>query len=361
MHRAAPSRRGRRRLVAVLALAASTLGAAAATPASAMEIATQDDSVVLHQHYGNRARALDQMKALGVRWLRINVIWSEYKRYQRQFRRSNGWQPYDDAVNLARAKGIKVQFTIIGTPDYDRRGDKWLTYYKPKASRFKIFARNVARHFQGRVFRISIWNEFNLGRFLSPQRQAVTLYRALYKAGYAAIKGVDRRIEVLIGETTSSKNPLGMLQAVATTRGGLRTDGVAHHAFQFFIRPGARDRRYWGISNIPAIRRWQRTLARRKLLRTPRGGTPPLLITEYGYQRRGIYRISEAKRRSWALLSFQYARRTGAKQLLWYQISHQPTVFSRGDVWDSGIIDLRGRGDTVYNHLYKNRRTYGVR
>ena len=378
MHDHAPSHRGRRRLVAVLAVAASTLGAggAAAPSASAMEIATQDDSVFLHQHYGNRVHALNMMKRIGVRHLRVNVIWSEFKRYEAcargggppecrgyRGRSAGGFAPYDDIVNLAWSMGVRVQFTIIPTPDYDRRGDRSIYYYNTNARRFGAFARRIARRYRAKVRRMSVGNEPNLGRFLSPQRRAVPIYRAMYKAAYRAIKGADRRIEVLIGETTSSKNPLGFLSAVANTRGGLRSDGFAHHPFQFFIRPGRRDRRYIGISNISKIKATLRTLARRRLLRRSRGNSAiPILFTEYGYQRRGIYRTRpESKRAQWALESFVFARRRGVKQLLWYQVSHQPALFSRGDVWDSGMIDLAGRGDRVYNHLYANRRKFGVR
>jgi hypothetical protein len=366
MHDPAPSPQWRRRLVAVLAVAASTMGVGAATApsASAYEIGTQDDSVFLHQHYGNRVHALNMMKRIGVRHLRVNVIWSEFKRYERQFRRhrAGGWKPYDDIVNLARSMGVRVQFTIIATPDYDRRGDRYIWYRNTNARRFGAFARRIARRYRGKVRRHACGNEPNLGRFLSPQRRAVPLYRALYKACYRAIKGADRRNEVLIGETTSSKNPLGFLAAVANTRGGLRSDGFAHHGFQFFIRPGRPDRRYIGISNIPKIKATLRTLARRRLLRRSRGNSAiPILFTEYAYQRRGIYRIPESRRRQWALESFIFARRQRIKQMVWYQVSHQPIIFSRGDAWDSGMIDLAGRGDSVYNHLYRNRRRFGVR
>jgi hypothetical protein len=313
-----------------------------------MEVAVQDDAVFLERAYYNRDRAFDQALALGVRWLRVNLTWSTYKR--------SGLARYDDLVRAAAARGIRVQITLMGTPDYDRRGDKWITNYKPKPARVASFARSVASHFKGCVTRYAIWNEPNLGRFLSPSRQGPTLYRNLYRAAYAAIKQVDPATQVLIGELTSSHDPLGFLTRAARN---LRADGLAYHPFQFFTPPGARpsrrDSSFVGISQTRRIQSTLRTLRRRGALRTPRGGTVPVYFTEFGYQRKGIYRMSESRRKAWAVAALRYARKVGARQTVWYQLV-SPGGRTPGHVWDSGILNANGSVTPTYTALLRARK-----
>jgi hypothetical protein len=313
-----------------------------------MEIAVQDDAVFLDRAFYHRDRAFQQAAAIGARWLRVNLTWSNYKRY--------GFARHDDLVRAAAARGIRVQLTLMGTPDYDRRGDKWITNYKPNPSRVASFARTVAAHFKGCVTRYSIWNEPNLARFLSPSRQAPTLYRNLYRAAYGAIKGVDPRAQVLIGELTSSHDPLGFLTRAARN---LRADGLAYHPFQFFSPPGSRPSRrdgsFVGISRTRRIQAVLRTLRRRRALRTPRGGTVPVYFTEFGYQRRGIYRMPESRRKAWAVQAFRYARRLGVRQGLWYQLVSDPSAPRRGHVWDSGLLNASGSATPTYSSLVRAR------
>ena len=154
----------------------------------------------------------------------------------------------------------------------------------------------MAKHFKGRVFRYSLWNEPNLGRWLSPTRQAPLLYRKLVLAGYPALKRVDGRNQVLIGELTSSHDPLGFLRKAAS---GLKADGFAYHPFEFYRRPGSggSSRGFTGINSTPTIKGTLRTLARQHRLTTLRGGTLPLYYTEFGYLTKGFYRMSESRRR----------------------------------------------------------------
>jgi polysaccharide biosynthesis protein PslG len=337
----------RRRLaIAGIALALSAVPAAAPSAAgAAMQIGVQDDPVFLSQAYGppaGRSTAFARARAFGARWLRINVIWSDYARH--------GFTQFDSAVNAARAAGFNVQLTITGTPSYDSRGNRRLSWYKPSPTRFKSFVTAVATHFKGRVFRYSLWNEANLGRWLAPTSQAPKLYRKLILAAYPAIKRVDGRDQVLIGELTSSHNPLGFLRRVAS---GLKADGLAYHPFEPYKRPGSggSNRGFVGINSTPAIKAALRDLARRHRLTTLRGGTLPLYYTEFGYLTKGFYRMSESRRRDWTVRAFRYARRQGVKEMLYYQLVQSPNGTLAGDIWDSGIVRLNGSALPTYTAL----------
>jgi hypothetical protein len=320
----------------------SISAAAAPRPAQAMEVGLQDDNVFLYKYYYDREKAFDQAKAFGVSYLRVNFIWADYARSR--------FRMYDDLVNAARRHGIRIEFTMLGTQSF-YGGSRYISYRNPSPTRYAAWLRTVARHFNGKVTRYAIWNEPQLPRYLQPHGRAVQLYRALYKAGYAAIKGVNRRNQVLIGELTSSQHPLEFL--AGTVRGQrFRTDGLAYHPFQFYVEPGKPDRRYVGISNIPKIKALLRKLARRGELRYVRGsGAPPIYGTEFGYLTRGIYQMPEAKRADWTPKAFRVARRNGLRQLLYYMFLHPPSSFVRGEIWDSGILNTDGTPTPTYNAL----------
>lgn len=310
----------------------------------------------LLKYWGNRDLALQRAKAMGVKSIRINVAWDKYLGARRSFRM------WDEAVNLIRSYGIKVQFTIIPAYYYSppNPANSYLSFKNPKPSHMAVFSRSVARHFRGRVKTYSICNEPNLPTFLTTTgnikspgsvKARATLYRNLYRAGYNAVKGVDPTNRVLLGEFTSAKNrgkdPIEFLRAMAPAGANLKADGVAHHPFQFFVTPGGRDTRYWGISNTPKIQAILRGLAKSRALRTPQGGTPPLYYTEFAYLRGGIYAQPEAQRARWAGSAVRLVRSQGVRQLVWYMMAdplacgprrNQPCPAGQRSVWDSSII-----------------------
>lgn len=339
--------RGRLAAIAVIAVTtALALFGFAGRAEARMQVAVQDDSVFLYHRYYNVETAYKQASALGARWLRLNVIWGDFKRY--------GFAPIDRAVTEARAHGFSVQFTVAGTPQYDPKGDRSISFNRPSASRYASFIKRVARRYKGKVFRYSIWNEPNLPRWISPTRQAPRYYRNLVLKGYAAVKSVDRRNKVLIGELTSAHNPLSFLRNLAAA-GRVRADGLAYHPFQFGVEPGKRNRTsFVGISDTRLI---QSTL---RSLRSRFGRTLPLYFTEFGYQGAGggVYHQSESSRTKWTVEAFQVARRYGVKEMLYYQLVHSPPGTLRGDIWDSGIVNLSGTPTTIFSAMVRSRRSY---
>ena len=329
-----------------LALAGVTVALAAATPAAparaAADLAVQDDAVFLSNKYGNRTEAFARAKQMNTRWLRINIIWGDWIAQNRSF------ALWDSAVNAARAEGLRVHFTIAGTPNYTPQ-DLRLSWKNPNAALMRSFSREIATHFKGRVTRYSIWNEPNLVIWLKRNSQTPTYYRNLYKAAYGAIKGVDPAAQVLIGECASGRGALAFLNKVAKPGANLRADGLAHHPFQFNVIPGAPDKKYLGISNLPQLQAAVRTWARTKGIRTSSGGALPIHYTEFGYLRRGLYPFSEAKRVTWTRAAYKVVRAQPAvKTFLWYQLYTPPIAKV---LWDSSILRLNNQPYPVFNTI----------
>jgi len=135
----------------------------------------------------------------------------------------------------------------------------------------------------------------------------------------------------------------------------LRADGFAHHPYQFSrVAPGARDTRYFGISNIAKMNALLRWLAREHRLRTPAGQPLPIYFTKFGYPRQGAYYgfsyFTEARRADWVVKAFRVARRAGVRLMTYYQLWRKagPT---RSKSWDTGLLDPDGTEYPIYSAL----------
>jgi hypothetical protein len=310
-----------------------------AAPAAGFEIGVQDDGAFYGGEF-DRSLALDRTQDLGAKTIRADMVWSFY--------RAHGFGPFDALVNDARARGIRVQFTLYGTPRYDT-GNRYISYYRPSPSRYATWVKTVARHFRGRVVRWSVWNEPNLGQFLSPATQSATLYRDLYLAGYKALKSVDRRNQVLFGELAAQQRTFDWLRTMRDGRKGLRitTDGFAYHPYQFFVAPGARDSRFLGLSNTPKIKAGVKALARDKILVSGTGHAPPIFYTEFSYPLGRPYPTSEHTRTDWIPRGFRLAKRAGIRQVVYYKLF----LRAAGTNWNSGLVNLDGRPTSSFEAL----------
>jgi beta-glucosidase/6-phospho-beta-glucosidase/beta-galactosidase len=162
--------------------------APAAHAARSMEVAVQDDPLLVNGQHGNLPLGLKLTERLGGSWIRANVVWSyvvdRYKR--RRTAPANiqyNWTGYDNLVAGAEQHGIHVQLALTGPAPAWATGNHKVGPVKPKAGAFADFARAAAEHFRGHVTRYSIWNEPNYVGWISPLRSAPRVYRALYQSG----------------------------------------------------------------------------------------------------------------------------------------------------------------------------------
>jgi hypothetical protein len=331
---------------------------ALALPASAgaFQIGMQDDGAFVSAAPADRTRALEYAHDMGVTYLRITLVWEGF--------RNDGFEPYDDAINEARDKGMSIQLTVTGNPRFTSGGRGYVGYRNPDPNRYARWIGTVARHFRGRVRFYSLWNEPNLSDFLSPQvvrGRAVghLIYARLVRAGYRAVKRADPKAKVLIGESAPSGHPMRFIERAADALpGGLTADGFAQHAYQFVkVAPGRPQNRYTGgISNMSTIRATLSRLASEGKLRTGRGAPLPLFFTEFGYPRPGAYYgfFSERLRADYTLRAFQFAKDSDAQVLVWYQLFNHAGR-PRKNLWDTGLIGADGKLSSLYRQLVAER------
>ena len=233
----------------LLALLLLALLPAAASASATQESTFQDDNMLIHADRAKVRRALDTLKSLGVDRVRATLLWKSVAPAATSRTRPSGfratvpeeygwrpWEPYDNLVLEARARGIEVNFNVTGPAPL------WATkpaprsdivdLYEPNPAEFGAFVAAVGARYSGRwpdnpylapenklprVSYWSIWNEPNHSGWLTPQwsaesrkafPRAASLYRELLDAAHVGLRlSGHEKDTILIGETAPKGIP----------------------------------------------------------------------------------------------------------------------------------------------------------
>ena len=232
--------RARRLLVALLATAVTvgSLGLAPAALGSTGQISIIQDSTRM---LSDPAGTMSAFRALGVRMVRIIVVWAQVAP-QAQSRTAPhvfdatdpaaypavNWAPYDEMIELAHADGLAVDLTLSGGAPRWAEGpgiprpalDNEFWAWRPSAQAFGQFVRAAGERYSGtyvpagqttplpRVSFWGIWNEPNFGEDLGPQAVngstvsvAPAMYRTLANQAWNALQATGHGHDtILIGE-----------------------------------------------------------------------------------------------------------------------------------------------------------------
>ncbi|MBA3348705.1 MAG: hypothetical protein H0T13_09115 [Actinobacteria bacterium] len=177
---------------AFLVVAALVATAAVCVPAASASRFLQhgifDDASI---HYGDPDQVFPQLKTLRTQLIRINLIWGGVNGVakRRPVRPTNpddpayDWSPYDRTVNYAAQYGMKVVFSIIGTPPWANKA-AGVNVAPTNALDLQRFAAAAALRYSGTwkaadgrnlppVRSWLAWNEPNNPVFLRPQYRRV--------------------------------------------------------------------------------------------------------------------------------------------------------------------------------------------
>jgi hypothetical protein len=236
-----------------------------------------------------RPHALAQLRALGVKALRVELYWHDVAPAANSAKRPNfdatdpavySWGQYDVLLAEAKRLGWKVLLTVTSpVPRWATSNHRAPYVTRPGDLDFQQFMTAVGRHYGSEVPLYSIWNEANHPAFLLPQWNSngtpasPRIYRGLYQAGYAGLQAAGiAHPQMLLGETAPTGfdtvnvrregsrallhdvAPLAFLRAALCLNGHyaksgscgpLVAAGYAHHAYTTaagpFYRPPERD------------------------------------------------------------------------------------------------------------------------
>jgi hypothetical protein len=296
--------------------------------------------------------------------VRTTIYWSRIA----QTRPANGANPFDPAylfddldefVRNAGLHGMEVMLTIWGTPAW-ANGGKGQNYAPTNYSTLQNFTRALASRYSGRyqgypfVRYFTVWNESNLGQFLSPQYDAKgkpaapAIYAKLYRAAYAGIKGGNSRAVVGIGETSArgrdrvlgrqgsqeTESPGKFAELLSKQRPALKFDAWSHHPYPTSIsgRPLANTR--WPnvtLSNLPRFERSLATWFKRPVV---------IWVTEYGHETKPEEPngVSYAQQSAYVRTALRFvAGDPNVTMFIWFILRDDPT-----SAWQSGLVQRNG-------------------
>ncbi len=360
------------RAAAVVFLSAAVLAAAAppAAPSDRLQVGIADSAEVLEQP--NRAFPL--LSQLGVRVIRVTLYWGSVRGVARR-RPTDGvdpadpaynWAPFDRAVLAADQRGIKVVFSIWGTPGWANGGNP-----ANRAPRnpvwLQAFAYAAAKRYSGTYTRSDdvtlppvrqwvAWNEPNLRLGLVPQwrrvagkwvPQSAYDYADICNAIYAGVHmTLIRDEQVACGATAARGNnnprarwasvaPLGFMQAMRRA-GVTHIDAYAHHAYSDGPRdaPGTVPRNPTALTlgNLPKL----------VATVTKLWGPKRIWITEYGYETSPpdtTFGVPWSRQAAYVTSAVEIARRNPrVDMLIWFLLRDEARF--RG--WQSGLVSATG-------------------
>ena len=207
----------------VAACLAALLALASPAAASKTQWSMFEDHVYLvRSGPAVREQTLDEIRALGADTLRIEVKWSEVApspaaKTEPAFDATDpaaypGFEPYDDLVQRAAAKGFRIMITLApDAPNWATAGGRGGNY-KVDSNDFANFARAVGRRYSGvfgglpAVKYFSIWNEPNHIFFLKPRSQSPRVYRRLVERGVPALRSAAARGDAGLRRASSPRS-----------------------------------------------------------------------------------------------------------------------------------------------------------
>ena len=375
----------RRRVVrwaAVLWVAAG-LAASAATASPSLRVGIYDDG----QSLFNGATAFPTYRQLGVQVLRVTMFWGGPNGVSRRppvdgtdpADASYDWSLYDAVVQRAQLTGIKVVFSLYGTPRWANR-KAGLNRVPSNMTYLRAFVFAAATRYSGTytpdnsqlavpaVRNWLAWNEPNNPVFLKPQfrkvgsktiYQSAIDYRRICDAVYTGVHSTMLKGEkVACGVTAPrgnndpssvrpSTSPLAFLRALK--KAGLQKfDAYAHHPY------------YGNPTETPTTA--PRTSNGRPTTAVTLGnigtliaeltrlyGARRLWITEYGYQTSPpdpLFGVSWTLQAKYLTQAFGIARANPRiDMMLWFLLRDEPNVAG----WQSGLFTTEGQKKPAFN------------
>ena len=351
------------------ALACMTIALTAVTPASAlagirMYMGFQDDPSLRWRD--DRAAVFDQAQQADASIVRTTVYWSRIAPLKpaqaaNPFDASYRFDDLDEFVRNAQLRGIEVMLTIWGTPSW-ANGGRGENRAPTRMQDLQSFAQALSARYSGRypgfpfVHFFTIWNEPNLGQFLSPtfnsngKPVSPFIYANIYRAAYAGVKAGNPRALVGAGETSprgrdrpspspgklqDSLSPGTFARLLAQSRPRIKFDAWAHHPYSTLGASPNQRYRFPNV-NLSTLSTFEQKLDQwfgRKNV--------PIWITEYGFETRpGEPKgISVAQQASYMRTAVRHAESDPRIDVfIWFILRDDPT-----STWQSGLLNESGQ------------------
>lgn len=136
---------------------------------------------------------IDKVVNIGCEWIRIDFDWRTLEPKRGSF----NWSPYDNAVNYAKSKGLKIYVTLAYVP-------KWLNEDHrvcPDVFNWVYFCTKIASRYNTKIDVYSLWNEPNLKDYSKISLK--DYIEIILKSGHNAIKSVNPNLQIAAGDIST--------------------------------------------------------------------------------------------------------------------------------------------------------------
>jgi hypothetical protein len=334
-------------------------------------------------HYGNPDQVFPVLRDLRTKLIRINLVWGGPNGVaeRRPARPANpadpayDWSSYDRTVNYAAQYGMKVVFSIIGTPPWANSA-AGVNRVPRNARDLQNFAVAAATRYSGRfkapdgrilppVRHWVAWNEPNNPIFLRPQfvkragKNVIQSAIDYAKICNAIVKGVRTtsigankvacgvtgpRGNNNAGSPRASTSPIAFLRALKKA-GATGFDAYAHHPYYGKRQEtpstppplGSRGQAPTAVTlgNIGVLVKEVTRLY----------GNKRIWITEYGYQTNPpdrLFGVTYAQQSRYLTQAYAIAKRhPRIDMFLWFLLRDEMRPAAAG--WESGLLTASGR------------------
>src|SRR5262245_30470231 len=270
----------------LIALIAMLTAAPKAHAAKGMEIALEDDGVLVSQAYFNRERALDMASQLNVSRVRVNLAWtsvltpSQQNSSKAPSKPTYDFSKFDSAIQAITSRGMKVTISVTRpTPRWaagDKKPDNGKGTVKPNAKLYGKFFADVVTHYKSNklVDIFSPWNEPNHKGWLQTKNNSVadngTIYRGLFTEAYKQGKKANPKATIAFGELAPYPSKAGVAleplkflrQAFCLNNNNrpngkrcpqLKADAFAYHPYDFASAPNRRFKAPKGVNGKDVV------------------------------------------------------------------------------------------------------------
>jgi hypothetical protein len=199
-----------------------------ADPVGLAEVNPYGVNTFLHKEVDlyKKQQTLDKAQEMGAAWIKQQFPWAEIEFKKGYFyddkNNQSSWQKFDDIVDMAQQRGLRIIARIDSAPDWaradpsmsqsDRANLPGPAFAKAPPSpgnlvNFGNFVKKFVERYKGRIGAIQVWNEPNLiGEW--PTGVNAQYYTQLLQAAYIGAKSADPNIIVLAAPLATNNEKL---------------------------------------------------------------------------------------------------------------------------------------------------------
>ena len=301
----------------VLALVPTPAPVVPATPTPVPQhVVTNNPKLGVHtrltdeEHPERIMQTFEMVREMGAAWAVEYFPWSYI---QADSRAHFSWTHADLVVDAAAVQGVTLVARLDGVPGWARPpGTTWRYLDPDHYADYAAFVAAFVARYHDKVRYIILWNEPNLSSEWGVRPPDPVAFTALLRAGYAAAKGADPTITVLMGglasvpwSSESAMQDSKFLQGVYDAGGGAAFDMLALHPYGYNNSPTAP-----AVDSEQGMNFARATVLREVMVRNG-DAAKGAMITEAGWNDspRWIWSVRPAQRIAYTLAAYEQAQR----------------------------------------------------